>query len=324
MFYAGILPHVPSSNTTNLQDLPATNISLGVAGPPYSWLPYAYLETRSLGIDRTRQKLYVGMAFQTGADNYEGIFSVNYDGSNRMHILERDGSTLGGIAVAEGKQKMYYTEGYDQDVGTQHDTRLRRANLDGSAIETVVDMNKMECRLANSTDEKCPPRVRMLDQVVLDEEEEYLYWTADTLNGIWRASSEIPPGYTWANRMDIEHLVPWASPAQFRVIGRSLYWVDSALNSSSDATYPTTSSVYKLDLSGTGDSKTKLLFNVPLQKYESVQGIAVDPKTGEIWVLVHRESSEISLWRFDSSGSGTTRVIRDGEHVWFVTGFEVY
>lgn len=274
-----------------------------------------------MGIDRAREKLYVDLAFYDTADT-DAIFSLNYDGSERTQILKRAGSSVGGVAVASEKEKLYYTEGWDGGYSWANDTRLRRANLDGSGIETLVDMNKMECRLANSTDAKCPPRVYMLDQVVLDEEEEYVYWTASMQSGIWRAHSEIPDGQTWANRTDIERLLPWANPAQFRVANGYIHWVDTSRNSTGNETYPFTSPAYKQSVDDDSSRAAELLFNVPLRPYEGAQGIVVDSASGETWVLLRGEVA--TLWRFDRGGKGYPFQIRDGMYVNDVTGFEVY
>ena len=72
------------------------------------------------------------------ADNTGTIFRANLDGSFKESILTSRSDTgarayIGGIAVDPVNQRIYWTDGDVNGIG-----RLRRANYDGSGIQTLV------------------------------------------------------------------------------------------------------------------------------------------------------------------------------------------
>ena len=81
----------------------------------------ADLSTRVFALDRSASKIY----FQS--DTWKGILVSNLDGSGLEYILR--GTDFSGIAI--DSDKMYWA-----DLGER---KIKRANLDGSDIETLID-----------------------------------------------------------------------------------------------------------------------------------------------------------------------------------------
>jgi hypothetical protein len=88
-------------------------------------LPYHHRLT-SLALDPVEGKLYWSIP-----EGDERIMRMNIDGTGLEVVLEEDGGfSAAGIALDVGSRKIYWT---DPEGGV-----IRRANLDGSEIETLV------------------------------------------------------------------------------------------------------------------------------------------------------------------------------------------
>lgn len=94
---------------------------------------------RDLEIDRQNDKIY-WLAQGGGTSDPGTIKRANLDGTNVDSLLSVGGSSATfprGLAINADAGKMYWTEsGFCNDAASG---RLRRANLDGSNVETVLD-----------------------------------------------------------------------------------------------------------------------------------------------------------------------------------------
>jgi hypothetical protein len=309
--YSGSFPH--QDGTSFIANIPLTNISLGVAGPPYSWSPYTYLESRALGVDRLGQKVYVALQYYRSDEGGEvsGVFSFNYDGSERTKIMDRNWSSWGGITISQsdsGRRKIYFTEGNAASQPNSNGTILKRANLDGSGTETLIYPEKMACRIRNSTADNCPKAAAALDQVTLDEGSGFMYWATDFPAGIYRARIETPAGQTAEDRTDIEAIID-RRPAQMKIAGHFLYWVEG-------------SQVWRLDVSDRGSAPETIVSDTTAFHSQPLGGIAVNEEGGAIWVVA--ESGVAKMWRVSSDGKEVAEYqLGDGMWVNGLNGFEV-
>lgn len=261
--------------------------------------------------------MYIMLQFYRSDEGGEvyGIFEFNYDGSGRKKILDRVGSSWGGLAVShdkiQGQRKIYYTEGNVARRPYSGGTRLKRANLDGSDIETIVFPEKMECRLRNSTDVNCPKVSTALDKVELDEERGFVYWSQDLASGIYRARIEMPAGQSWENRTDIE-AVAEVSPSQMRAVDEYLYWAAG-------------SQIWRVDVSGHlgGWSKPEpIIKNTTSLTGQALGGLAIDHEGGLIWVVAN--SGIATLWSVSMDGEDVKDYWLDGRWLNQLKGFEMF
>ncbi|KAF2661908.1 hypothetical protein K491DRAFT_710335 [Lophiostoma macrostomum CBS 122681] len=312
ILYAGTLPTIRNASTSS-SDIPMTNLSLGVTGPPWTWAPYANLESRSMALDRSAQKVYISMSYwNSNEGDVSAIFAFNYDSSNKNKIVDRAGSGAanGGIAVSQSQKKLYFTEGdakrYPQGTGTQ----MKRADLDGSNVETFVFPEQMACRLQNSTEAWCPVVEDALDRVVLDEEAGYVYWIS-YWKYIWRVKMDIPKGYTWENRTDIQ-IVYETQAMDLQVAGGYLYWIDQGGKA-----------VWRLrveDIGKGGSVPEAIMTGVQLNWHAS---IAADVEAGKLWVAA--ASGSAKMYSADLDGTNLANfTLSNGIYVNDVAGFGIY
>ncbi|KAF4636932.1 hypothetical protein G7Y89_g1165 [Cudoniella acicularis] len=206
-----------------------TNTTLGSFGhPDYNWTHYYTLESRAMAIDREAKRLYIELVYEGVDEPYQGaIFSYTYDGHNKTRILTKDASTQGGMQIASwnGEKKIYYSNGIMKwgVYGTKYGTgsSIRRANLDGSDIEVLVFPEGMNC-----TDLQICLPIGSLNNVAIDEEMGYLYWSSDQKTAIFRAPIDLKPNETATTRTDIEVLFSanLDFPGGLKFWNGALYW----------------------------------------------------------------------------------------------------
>lgn len=309
---------LPPTNTT------LTNITLGVPGT-YVWDYYGSLESRALGIDRENEKFYALLQYYAKAEggDQSAIFSYTYDGQERTKVLNTNGSDLGGLTVARwnGEAKIYYTDGYNGLYSPG--SSLRRADLDGSNIETLVFPQKMTCRNPTSNTTSCPA-LGTLDLVAVDEEMGYVYWSSDQTTAFWRAPIELKEDETVENRTDIELLFRNLSyPSGMKFANGVLYWVESRLEGNHTLYYVDQAWRWKAKYGdgkhGDREAEKELLVNSTT--YHGFKSLALDPERGEVWVI---SNSGLDVYKGSMEGGNMTQYSLPGPGVTEVKGFEIF
>jgi len=151
--------------------------------------------------------------------NDGSIERADLDGKNRTVIVPEAATwTAKQLHLDKPNGKLYWCD--------REGMRVMRCNLDGSALETLVQTGE------GDTDRR--DQTRWCVGITLDPERGQLYWTQKgpdnaNLGRIFRASIEIPKGETAANRSDIElwldHL-PEPIDLELDRVHRVLYWTD--------------------------------------------------------------------------------------------------
>ena len=152
--------------------------------------------------------------------NDGSILRSDLDGKNMVTIVPPGGTfTPKQLQLDKENGKLYWCD--------REGMRVMRANLDGSNIETLVDASHGDSRPG-------PDQTKWCIGIAVDAEGGKFYWTQkgndDAGQGrIFRASTEVPPGQTPANRSDIELLyenLPEPIDLDVDVANRTLYWTD--------------------------------------------------------------------------------------------------
>jgi hypothetical protein len=151
--------------------------------------------------------------------NDGSIERANLDGSNRTTIIAI-GVTHSPkqIHLDQTRRKLYWCD--------REGMRVMRSNLDGSALETLVQTGEGE---ADSRDQ-----TRWCVGITLDHARGHIYWTQKGpdnagLGRIFRANIDVPKGETATRRSDVEvwldHL-PEPIDLELDIENRVLYWTD--------------------------------------------------------------------------------------------------
>lgn len=104
---------------------------------------------------------------------------------------------------------------------------IRRSNLDGSKIETLVDASEGDSRPG-------PDAMKWCVGIAVDPDRRQMYWTQKGPDNagkgrIFRANIDIPKGENAANRTDIELLfddLPEPIDLELDLRNRLMYWTD--------------------------------------------------------------------------------------------------
>jgi hypothetical protein len=152
--------------------------------------------------------------------NDGSILRSDLDGQHMTTIVAPGGTfTPKQIQLDKKNRKLYWSD--------REGMRVMRANLDGSAVETLVD---------TSLGDACPgPDARKwCVGIAVDADGGKIYWTQKGGDNagegrIFRANIDIPPGQSAGNRKDIELLydnLPEPIDLDLDVRNRMLYWTD--------------------------------------------------------------------------------------------------
>jgi sugar lactone lactonase YvrE len=151
--------------------------------------------------------------------NDGSIVRSDLDGGNFTTIVPAGGTfTPKQIQLDRKNRKLYWSD--------REGMRIMRCNLDGSAIETLVQTGHTE---ADRLDAR-----NWCVGIVVDAAGGKVYWTQKGGDNagqgrIFRANIEIPPNETCANRKDIELLfenLPEPIDLDVDLTSRTLYWTD--------------------------------------------------------------------------------------------------
>jgi hypothetical protein len=151
--------------------------------------------------------------------NDGSIERADLDGRNRQTIVPQGGTfTPKQLQLDKQNGKLYWSD--------REGMRVMRANLDGSAIETLVETGRGDVDRRDQT--------RWCVGIAVDAGRGHIYWTQKGpddagLGRILRASIEIPAGQSASNRTDIKVLfdsLPEPIDLELDLKNRLLYWTD--------------------------------------------------------------------------------------------------
>ncbi len=147
------------------------------------------------------------------------IERADLDGRNRRVIVPQGGTyTPKQLHLDKKNGKLYW--------GDREGMRVMRANLDGSQVETLVEVGR--------GDKDRRDQARWCVGITIDPKLGKIYWTQKGpddagLGRIFRANIDIPKGESPANRTDIEVLfdqLPEPIDLELDLENRALYWTD--------------------------------------------------------------------------------------------------
>ena len=148
------------------------------------------------------------------------ILRSDLDGRNMTTIVASGGTfTPKQIQLDKQNGKLYWSD--------REGMRVMRANLDGSAVETLVDTSQGDARPGADARKWCVG-------IAVDAAGGKIYWTQKGGDNagegrIFRANINIPSGQSAANRKDIELLfdnLPEPIDLDLDLRNRMLYWTD--------------------------------------------------------------------------------------------------
>jgi sugar lactone lactonase YvrE len=151
--------------------------------------------------------------------NDGSIERADIDGKNRKVIIPQGGTfTPKQIHLDKKNGKLYWCD--------REGMRVMRSNLDGSRIETLVEVGRGDSDRRDQS--------KWCVGITIDPKREKIYWTQkgpDNGNKgrIFRANLEIPKGETAAQRTDIEVFfadLPEPIDLELDLQSRVLYWTD--------------------------------------------------------------------------------------------------
>ncbi len=202
--------------------------------------------------------------------NDGSIERADLDGRNRQTIVPQ-GSTFTPKQLQLDKLggKLYWSD--------REGMRVMRANLDGSALETLVETGRGDVDRRDQT--------RWCVGIAVDAGRGQIYWTQKGeddagLGRILRASIEIPAGQSASNRTDVELLLdglPEPIDLEIDLKNRVLYWTDRG-------DPPRGNTVNRAPLDVAGDGRTRPAPDVVLTHLMEGIGIALDPKGGRMFL----------------------------------------
>lgn len=152
--------------------------------------------------------------------NDGSIDRADLDGGNITSIVPSGGTfTPKQLQLDSKNRKLYWSD--------REGMRVMRSNLDGSAIETLVDTSQGDARPGKDAKKWCVG-------IAADPEGGKFYWTQKGNDNagegrIFSANLEIPKGQTPANRSDIELLfesLPEPIDLDLDLENRVMYWTD--------------------------------------------------------------------------------------------------
>ena len=194
--------------------------------------------------------------------------SADLDGRNRKTIVPQGGTfTPKQLQLDKRNGKMYWSD--------REGMRVMRANLDGSAVETLVETGRGDADRRDQT--------KWCVGIAVDAGRGHIYWTQKGpddagLGRLFRANIEIPKGENAAQRTDIEVLfdsLPEPIDLELDLENRLLYWTDRG-----DPPRGNTVNRAPMD----ADSRTRPAPEILFKHLMEGIGIALDPEGGRMFL----------------------------------------
>lgn len=201
------------------------------------------------------------------SQNDGSIERADLDGRNRTAIVPPGGTfTPKQLQLDKRNRKLYWSD--------REGMRVMRANLDGSAVETLVETGWSDADRRDPT--------RWCVGIAVDAGHGHIYWTQKGpddagLGRICRANIEIPAGQNAANRTDIDVLfdrLPEPIDLELDLQKRHLYWTDRG-------DPPRGNTVNRAPLDSSAENRTQEILVTHLM--EGI-GIALDLKGGRMFL----------------------------------------
>lgn len=199
--------------------------------------------------------------------NDGSIERADFDGRNRITIVPEGGTyTPKQVQLDQQNGKLYWSD--------REGMRVMRSNLDGSAIETLVETGRSDADRRDLT--------KWCVGIAVDAGEGQIYWTQKgpdnaELGRLFRANIEIPKGDDAANRSDVELLfdhLPEPIDLELDLENRYLYWTDRG-------DPPRGNTVNRASISGKGaNGASEILFDHLMEGI----GITLDPPNNRMFM----------------------------------------
>jgi len=199
--------------------------------------------------------------------NDGSIERADFDGRNRKTIIPQGGTfTPKQLQLDRKNRKLYWCD--------REGMRVMRSNLDGSAVETLVEAGRGDADRRDQT--------KWCVGIAVDAGRGQIYWTQKGpekagLGRLFRANSEIPKGETAARRTDVEVLfdgLPEPIDLELDLKNRLLYWTDRG-----DPPRGNTVNRAPLD----ADSRTRPAPEILVRHLMEGIGIGLDLKGGRVF-----------------------------------------
>jgi hypothetical protein len=201
--------------------------------------------------------------------NDGSIMRSDLNGKNMITIVQPGGTfTPKQLQLEKRSGKLYWSD--------REGMRVMRANLDGSAIETLVDTSLGDSRPGSDPRKWCVG-------IAVDTDGGKFYWTQkgghDTgLGRICRTNIEVPQDQSAENRRDIEILydnLPEPIDLDLDPVNRTLYWTDRG-----DPPRGNTVNRAPMDWEAENGNEPEILFTHLMEGI----GLALDLKGGRMFI----------------------------------------
>jgi hypothetical protein len=206
------------------------------------------------------------------------VMRSDLDGRNVTTIVPSGGTfTAKQLKLDEKNGKLYWSD--------REGMRIQRSNLDGSGLETLVQIASGDDARENASN--------WAVGIAVDPERGHVYWTQkggdnEGVGSIRRAPIEIPRGQTAATRKDIEvlfALLPEPIDLELDLANRHIYWTDRG-----DPPAGNTVNRAPMDPPARFDPARRSDITVLMRDLEEGIGIALDFDRGNMYVTDLRGS----------------------------------
>ncbi|KAK0734183.1 hypothetical protein B0T26DRAFT_746129 [Lasiosphaeria miniovina] len=233
----------------------------------------------------------------TPGENDGSILSSDLDGGN-VQVIVTPGTahTPKQVAVDQDCQKLYFSD--------REGMRVLRCNVDGSAVETLVQTGSWR-------DDGFRDPTLWCVGVALAPRERMLYWTQkgpskSSQGRIFRAAMDMPAGATAATRTDIECLLaglPEPVDLEIDEDSRTLYWTDGGELPRGNSLNRV--SLDAVDNSGSADGAGG--YEILVRNLHEAIGLAIDKKNRHIYAT----DLGGAVYRFNMNGKDKKKLYED-------------
>lgn len=237
-------------------------------------------------------------------DDDGSIIRSDLDGGNITTILPEGGTfTAKQLTLDRENGKLYWSD--------REGMRVQRVNLDGTGLETLVQIARGDEARLNAAN--------WAVGIAVDVANGHIYWTQkggdnEGVGSIRRASIDIPAGQTAATRQDIEVLfseLPEPIDLHLDLETREIYWTDRG-----DAPRGNTVNRAPMDPPAGFDPANRTDAEILLSGFDEAIGLALDHDRGRIYVT----DLGGNLYAANVDGSGLRKI---GSELGSLTGLTV-
>ena len=189
----------------------------------------------AIAVDAKSQSVYTKEGYFNDSYYQHSLFRWSYDGRVQSLVLAVAPDRYGNLQVATvaNQTQLYFIDGnWDSGIdafyyGDTQPTKVRRVNLDGSGVKTLLYPESMTCRPIPGW--RTCEDFRYVQKLAIDEAMGYIYFTVAFGSGaLWRMPIERRANETLANRSDIELLLHSSSDiVDIKFADGVLYWIEN-------------------------------------------------------------------------------------------------